>query len=176
MPKERTMSFRIQLIVVALCSALALPAFAQQTLKIAVVDMETAMYEVDEGRRARQSIEAKRDEYLSERDRRQRELSERQEQLDAQAVMLSPEALAEAEEELYRLVTEGQMYVYETEQQIMALNTQLFTDILEKMQRVCKTIAQEEGFDMILDAAVVYSYQPDMDITSKVVARYDATR
>ena len=170
------MSIRIHLITLLMTCALALPAFAQTTLKIAVVDMETAMYEVDEGRRARITLESKRDEYLGERDRRQAELNSKQEQLDAQAVMLAPEALQAAEEELYRLVTEGQMYVYETEQQIMALNQQLFGDILEKMERVCKAIAQEEGYDMVLDAAVVYSYTPDMDITSKVVSRYDATK
>jgi outer membrane protein len=170
------MSIRIHLITLLMTVALAVPAFAQTTLKIAVVDMETAMYEVDEGRRARTTLESKRDEYLGERDRRQAELNSKQEQLDAQAVMLAPEALQAAEEELYRLVTEGQMYVYETEQQIMALNQQLFGEILEKMERVCKAIAQEEGYDMVLDAAVVYSYTPDMDITSKVVSRYDATK
>ncbi len=170
------MSIRIHLITLLLTSALALPAFAQTSLKVAVVDMETAMYEVDEGRRARTTLESKRDEYLAERDRRQADINSKQEQLDAQAVMLDPAALAQKEEELYRLVTEGQMYVYETEQQIMALNQQLFGDILEKMERVCKAIAQEEGYDLVMDAAVVYSYTPEMDITSKVVSRYDATK
>ena len=170
------MSIRIHLITLLLTSALALPAFAQTSLKVAVVDMETAMYEVDEGRRARTTLESKRDEYLAERDRRQADINSKQEQLDAQAVMLDPAALAQKEEELYRLVTEGQIYVYETEQQIMALNQQLFGDILEKMERVCKAIAQEEGYDLVMDAAVVYSYTPEMDITSKVVSRYDATK
>ena len=169
------MSIRIQIVAFTLAALFALPA-AAQTLKIAVVDMETAMYEVDEGRRARITLESKRDEYLAERDRRQSDLNAKQEQLDAQAPMMTPDAMKEAEEELYRLVTEGQMFVYETEQQIMALNQQLFGEILEKMERVCKAIAQEEGYDMILDAAVVYSYTPEMDVTSKVVNRYDATK
>ena len=169
------MSIRIQLAAFTLAALIAFPA-AAQNLKIAVVDMETAMYDVDEGRRARTTLESKRDEYLAERDRRQSDLNAKQEQLDAQAPMMTPDAMKEAEEELYRLVTEGQMFVYETEQQIMALNQQLFGEILEKMERVCKAIAQEEGYDMILDAAVVYSYTPEMDVTSKVVNRYDATK
>jgi len=169
------MNTRIQLAAFALAFLIAVPASAQN-LKIAVVDMETAMYEVDEGRRARTTLESKRDEYLAERDRRQADLNAKQEQLDAQAPMMTPEAMQQAEEELYRLVTEGQMFVYETEQQIMALNQQLFSEILEKMERVCKAIAQEEGYDLVLDAAVVYSYSPEMDVTSKVVAKYDATK
>jgi outer membrane protein len=156
-------------------AAPATPAFAQQ-LRIGVVDMETAMYEVEEGRRARNSLEAKRDEYLTERERRQQDLTQRQEQLEAQAVMLSSEAMAAQEQELYNLAMEGQMYVYETEQQIMALNQQLFGDILEKMERVCKGVAQEEGWDLILDAAVVYSFTPEMDLTQKVITRYNATK
>ncbi len=170
------MKIRIALFAIAIVLIQALPATAQAQLKVAVVDMEAAMYEVEEGRRARTTLEAKRDGYLSERERRQRELNQKQEQLDAQAVMMTPEALAQAEEDLYKEVMDGQMYVYETEQEIMALNTQLFGDILEKMERVCKALAQEEGYDMVVDAAVVYSYKPEMDITSKVVARYDATK
>ncbi len=166
------------LITATLLAALvALPALAQDaTMKLGVVDIESAMYEVEEGRRARTTLEAKRDEYMAERDRRQGEITRKQEELDAQAVMLAPEALREKEEELYKLVTEGQMYVYETEQEIMALNTQLFGDILEKMETVCKAVAKEEGYTMILDAAVVYSYPPEMDVTSKVIAKYNATK
>ncbi len=168
---------RTQILLIALLTTLSLvgPA-AAQGMKIAVVDVEAAMYEVEDGRRARTTLESKRDEYMAERERRQRVINEKQEQLDAQAVMLSPEAAQAAEEELYKLVMDGQMYVYETEQEIMALNTQLFGDILEKMERVCKAIAQEEGYDMVVDAAVVYSFQPEMDITSKVVSRYNATK
>ncbi len=156
-------------------AATSTPALAQQ-LRIGVVDMETAMYEVEEGRRARTTLESKRDEYLSERERRQQDLTQRQEQLEAQAVMLSPEAMQAQEQELYNLAMEGQMYVYETEQQIMALNQQLFGDILEKMERVCKAVAQEEGWDLIVDAAVVYSFTPEMDLTQKVITRYNATK
>lgn len=165
----------ITLITATLVAALmALPALAQSTIKIGVVDIESAMYDVEAGRRARISLEAKRDEYLAERDRRQGEINRKQEELDAQAVMLSPDALREREEELYKLVMEGQMYVYETEQEIMALNTQLFGDILEKMERICKVVAEEDGYTVILDAAVVYSYAPEMDVTAKVVAKYNA--
>lgn len=170
------MKIRIALFAIAIVLVQALPSAAQAQLKIAVVDMETAMYEVAEGRKARTTLESKRDGYLAERERRQRELNQKQEQLDAQAVMMTPEALAQAEEDLYKEVMDGQMYVYETEQEIMALNTQLFGDILEKMERVCKSLAQEEGYDMVLDAAVVYSYKPEMDITQKAVSRYDATK
>jgi len=137
-----------------LATLMAVPALAQTTVKIGVVDIESAMYEVEEGRRARTTLEAKRDEYLAERDRRQGEINRKQEELDAQAVMLSPDALREREEELYKLVMEGQMYVYETEQEIMALNTQLFGDILEKMESICKAVAAEDGYTMIVDAAV----------------------
>ncbi len=163
------------LITIITLAASATPALAQQ-LRIGVVDMETAMYEVEEGRRARTTLEAKRDEYLNEREHRQSEMTQRQEQLEAQAGMLLPDALAAQEQELYNLAMEGQMYVYEKEQEIMALNQQLFGDILEKMERVCKGVAQEDGWDLIVDAAVVYSFTPEMDLTQKVVTRYNATK
>ena len=166
----------MMLTIVALAVPVA-PALGQ-TLKIGVVDMETAMYEVEEGRRARSTLESKRDEYMAERERRERELTERQEQLQSQIQvgMLTAEAQAIQEQELYQLAMEGQMFAYEAEQSFVALNTQLFGDILEKMERVCKAIAQEEGYDLIVDAAVVYSFTPEMDLTQKVITRYNATK
>lgn len=164
----------MMLTIVALAVPVA-PAFAQQ-LRIGVVDMETAMYEVEEGRRARSTLESKRDEYMSERERREADLTQRQEQLQAQSVMLSADALAAQEQELYQMAMEGQMFAYEAEQSFVALNQQLFGDILEKMERVCKSIAQEEGYDLIVDAAVVYSFTPEMDLTQKVVTRYNGTK
>ena len=164
----------MMLTIVALAVPVA-PAFAQQ-LRIGVVDMETAMYEVEEGRRARSTLESKRDEYMSERERREADLTQRQEQLQAQSVMLSADALAAQEQELYQMAMEGQMFAYEAEQAFVALNQQLFGDILEKMERVCKSIAQEEGYDLIVDAAVVYSFTPEMDLTQKVVTRYNGTK
>ena len=44
------------------------------------------------------------------------------------------------------------------------------------MERVCKGVAQEDGWDLIVDAAVVYSFTPEMDLTQKVVTRYNATK
>ena len=169
-------SILMTLTIVALAVPVA-PAFAQQ-LKIGVVDMETAMYEVEEGRRARNTLESKRDEYMAERERLERDLTERQEQLQSQVQvgMLTPEAQAAQEQELYQLAMEGQMFAHEAEQSFVALNTQLFGDILEKMERVCKAVAQEEGYDLIVDAAVVYSFTPEMDLTQKVITRYNATK
>jgi len=173
---ELMRSILMTLTIVALAVPVA-PAFAQQ-LKIGVVDMETAMYEVEEGRRARNTLESKRDEYMAERERLERDLTERQEQLQSQVQvgMLTPEAQAAQEQELYQLAMEGQMFAHEAEQSFVALNTQLFGDILEKMERVCKAVAQEEGYDLIVDAAVVYSFTPEMDLTQKVITRYNATK
>ena len=94
--------------------------------------------------------------------------------LNRQRPLLTPEALSERESEIARL--EAELYQFEQEKfgpegEAIRRDMELSEPIYEKIREVVKSVAEEEGYDLILDVsgAVIYS-SPDMDMDDKISA------
>ena len=56
------------------------------------------------------------------------------------------------------------------------LKAQLQEDIAEKLKKVCATIAQKEGYTLIVEKQVVWYAVPQYDITNQVIKAYNAQK
>ena len=75
--------------------SLSSTAMAQSAMKIGVVNLQRAINEVSEGKKARANLESRMEKIKAEVDKRRKELETMQESLEAGEMMLSEEALTE---------------------------------------------------------------------------------
>jgi outer membrane protein len=163
----------ISIIVVLLSLAVAAPASAQ-AFKVAVVDLQTALNEVEEGKRAKKSLETQIESTRLRLEAEGAELQQMREELQAQAVMLSEAAIREKESAFNTRAVNFQQATMEAQQTIALLEQELTGEILLKLSETAAAVGKEKGYTLVLEkTAVIYSLDA-MDITDEVVARHNA--
>ena len=154
--------------------ALALPASAAaQTMKFGVVDFQQALNDVEEGKKARKVLETRFEEKRLGLEARKAELEQMQESLEAQKTLLSETALRAKEAEFNKKAMTFQQDMMEANQEMQMMEQELTADILEKMLAVAQAIAQEQGFNFVVEAQSVVYADDSFDLTDQVIARFN---
>ncbi len=164
----RSIATRTALLCVALVP-LAGSAFAQA--KVAVVNVQKAILDSDEIKKAQTVLEAK---YKSRQDellKLQKDLESIQTQL--QGGKLSQSAASELQlrgtreqRDAQRISEDLQADADRDRQEILSKSTQ-------KMLEVVKKIADEKGYDVVIDVSQAFYTKPSLDITAEVAAAYN---
>jgi outer membrane protein len=164
---------------VVLCAA-ALPflskAAAADTGKYAFVDLQRALEETEDGKKAKAKLKSDFDKKQKELDEKQEELKKMKDALDKKAALMKPEALQKESKDFQDRFVELQQ-TYQRLQQDLAKKEQDATrNIFTRLQTVVGTIAEREHFAMVLEknAAVVWG-QPSLDITNEVIRMYNTS-
>ncbi len=152
------------------------PAFAKESEgRIGFVDLQKALGEVEEGRRAKAQLQrelTRRQQMLEER---QENLKKRRDELEAQASVMDPEQRQSAEAELQREIVELQQMFMTLQQELDQQEHQLTERIFGRMESILREIADSEGLDMILErSAGILWARPALDVTSQLVKKYNA--
>lgn len=162
----------ISLVVALLLAAHAPRAFAQ--VRIAVVDLQRAMTETDDGRRAKRRLKRLFDERQEELERRQTELRELSEQ--AQAPGLSDESRRERAENVQRKALELQQLYVQYQRELAEKEAELTSEIVARMEQILRRLGQAEGYTLIVERSqggVVFA-PTNLDLTDVVIQRYEA--
>jgi len=148
-------------------------AAAQQ--KIAYVDLQRALAETDEGKRATGRIKADFEKKQKELDARQEELKRMKESLDKQGSVLKPEALAAKQQELQQKFIQLQETYVRLQKDLEQKQGTEMQKLLGKMQAVITEIAQKEGYTYVFEknAGIVYG-PPSLDLTNELIRKYNA--
>lgn len=164
----RSLATRTALLCVALVP-LAGGALAQT--KVAVVNVQKAILESDEIKKAQTVLEAK---YKS----RQEELLKLQKDLESIQAQLQGGKLSQAaaselqlkgtreQRDAQRISEDLQADAERDRQEILSKSTQ-------KLQEVVKKIADEKGYDVVIDVSQAFYTKPALDITADVAAAYN---
>ena len=153
-----------------LCAA---PALAQGGPKIAVVDFQRALNEVEEGKTAKRTLEGRYEQAKLELEAKRVEVEQMAEDLEAQRPMLSEAALREKEGEYQGRALEFQQMMMEHQQEMALMEQELTGDILEKLYTVAGSIAAEGGFNLVIEASAVVYVNGTTDITDQLIARFN---
>jgi outer membrane protein len=151
-------------------------ASAADTGKYAFVDLQRALEETEDGKKAKAKLKSDFDRKQKELDDKQEELKKMKEALDKKAALMKPEALQKESKDFQDRFVELQQ-TYQRLQQDLAKKEQDATrNIFAKLQAVVGQIAEREHFSMVLEknAAVVWG-QPSLDITNEVIRMYNAS-
>ncbi len=166
--------FMLPLMLLAL---LALPASASaQAMKFGVVDFQKALNDVEEGKSARKTLETRFEEKRLGLEARKAELEQMNENLEAQKTLLSESALRAKEAEFNKKAMSFQQDMMAANQEMQLMEQELTADILEKMLNVAQDIAKEQGFNFVVEAQSVVYADDSFDLTSQVIARFNAKK
>jgi outer membrane protein len=143
-------------------------------LKIGYIDSDRIFREYQAASETKQTFEMDLGKFKSQAEEMQHKYDVAKSEYDAQKLMLSEEARTAKEGELANLHQQYENYVQEVYGKggkIELKNAELMAPLVKQINTVVQTIAQAEGFTLILDMApgeIIYA-QPGLDLTDKVI-------
>lgn len=141
------------------------------SFKIGFVDFDEILTQTAAGKRANREFEKELKQRQTELDKKQKELQQYAAELDKQRSVLKPEVLKQKQQELQKRYVELQQTYVTLERELAEKRTKLIQQILKKAEPVIKSIAQNEGYDMIVDRSVVVWSDKAFDLTDKIRER-----
>lgn len=150
------------------------PAPASAQSRIAVVDVQTAVMQTEDGIRAQATLKKLFDKSQRELDAKQEELQKAREDIERQARVLSREALARRTEDWQRRMVELQTLFVDYNKQLQKKQGDLTGPILKKMLGIISRVAKKNGYDVIIDRSATPYARQDLDLTEQVVQMYNS--
>ena len=167
---------QVRLHALALClfvGLLAPAAFAQQ-LKFAVVDVQRAVMETEDGLRAQATLKKFFDKRQQELDAKQTELQKQREEIEKQSKVISQQALQKRMEDWQKQMLELQTVFVEYNKELQKKQGELTQPIYGKIMGLLRRLATQDGYDAILEKQAVPYMRNDLDLTDKVIQMYNS--
>src|SRR4051812_42935889 len=162
-----------KLFAVALVFATAVPSLALAE-KIGIVDLQRALEETEDGKKAKAKLKSDFDRKQKELDEKQEELKKMKEDFDKKAPLLKADAAAAEQKKLQDRFVELQQIYSRLQQDLAKKEQEATSGIFRKLQGVVGTISEKAGYDVVLEknSAVVWG-KSSLDITNEVIRTYN---
>ena len=174
------MKREVHVLVLAFLTAIAsalinVPTFAQNSLRIAVVDTDKAFKDSIWGKKAMDELERETEGWQKRGQELDREIAALEEQLAKQRAFLEDK---EAEQKLLNNIEskkmEGRELIQQGNAQLTEKQRQLVEPVLEEIKDLIKKLSMEEGYDIVLEKQLIVLYvNPELDITNRVAVMLD---
>ena len=173
---------RIALMALALVCTLA-PVAGWAEIKIGYIDSEVLKERLPEFREAQRKLDQLRQDYENQAKDREAKLMKLQEDFRKQELLMSEARKAELQADFEEKVRQLQAFTQEKfgpEGELMRKNIELSEPIFKKINDALKTLAEEEGYDFVFDAAapssgLVFAGE-DYDLTETLLESLDMQR
>jgi outer membrane protein len=162
--------------LLAAASLLAPRLAGAAEFKLAYVDVQRAIGETDEGKAARTRLEAARDAKQKEIDKEQEVLRKEKETFEKQVATMTEATRTEKGTALQKKIYDLQQKFEKGRAELSEQEREAFLGkggIVEKMQVVIASIAQRDGFTVILDRAATVYAAPSLDVTNEAIRLYN---
>jgi len=159
-----------------LISGILSRAARAEDLKLGFVDLQRALMETEEGRKARADLKKIFDQKQKELDEQQSDLKKKIDDLDKRRTLLGADKVKQIEGELQGQMQKVQQTYMRHQQELSAKEQEATGKIFERMQRIIAKISVTENFTMVFDrqqAGLVFA-KPHLDLTNEVIRRYNA--
>src|SRR4051812_46912865 len=150
---------------------LAFGAFAQ--VKVAIINSQLAVIETAEIKKAQAELEAKYKPRQAQVEKLQKEIADLQQQLQAGQGKLTPQAEQDIQMRGQRRQRELQRLGEDLQGDVDRERNEILGRTGQRMQDIVKKIAEERGYDMVVDVSNTVYYKPAMEITKDATAAYD---
>ena len=168
------MSSRQFLVALLATASLAAPPVARAAeVKLAYVDLQRAVAETEEGKAARAKLETARDAKQKEIDKDQEAVRKERETVEKQAATMTEAARNQKGQELQKRIVDLQGRFEKGRAELAQQERDMFGPILEKMQASIATIAQRDGFTMVVEKAALLYAPPSLDVTNEAIRLYN---
>jgi outer membrane protein len=163
-----SLAFRVGLAALAVCVA---PGFAQT--KVAVINLQRAVLETAEIKKASAELEAKYRPRQQRVEALNKELQDIQRQLQTMGDKLTPQAQQELATQGQRKQREAQRLVEDLQGDVDRERNDILSKASQQMQEVVKKLADEKGWDVVVDISNTVYFKPTLEITAEAIAAYD---
>ena len=169
-----------QLLLAGLMTSLLLlpsSAWAQQ-LKVGYVNLQQAISEVEDGKKAKAKLKKDFEKKQADLDKLQGELKKMKEEFEGQSMMLSDDAKRKKAAEFQQKMMALQQTYVKLQSELGEAEAKATKVIFDKMGKIIEQIAKDQKYDLILErteSAVLYARQ-DMDLTQELIKRYNASK
>src|SRR5882672_2778548 len=164
---------RLHALAVCLFVGLLAPAAFAQQLKFAVVDVQRAVMETEDGLRASATLKKFFDKRQQELDAKQTELQKQREEIEKQSKVISQQALQKRMEDWQKQMLELQTVFVEYNKELQKKQGELTQPIYGKIMGLLRRLATTDGYDAILEKQAVPYMRADLDLTDKVIQMYN---
>lgn len=157
---------------------ISLPSFAQQALKIALVNSQRSFEQSIEGKRAIAQLQDRENKIKNDLQKMDDSIRALESKLSTGRLTMTPEALMALQADLDKKNTERKRYEEDAGKEINQMQINLVTRIRDEMIKVINELRTERGFDLVLDLVEsgAIAWNSAIDITDEVIRRYDATK
>jgi outer membrane protein len=156
---------------------LALPRIVRaEELKIGYVDLQRALYETEDGRKAKAQLKKVFEQKQKELDEQQEDFKKAKEDLDKKRSLMAADKVHEKENELQAKFEKVQQSYLRHQKDLQDKEGEVTQKIFERMNRIIAKIAAAENFSMILDrqqAGLIFA-KPHLDLTNELIRRYNS--
>jgi outer membrane protein len=142
--------------------------------KIGVVDLQRALVETEDGRKAKDQLKKLFEQRQKTLDKQQDDLKAMKESVEKQREVLAREVWAKKVEDLQKALAELQTTYMEFQRELQAKEAEMLRPIQERMQRIVKRLGQADGYSLIVDRTVAYFVPSSSDLTDVLIQRYNA--
>ena len=164
------MGLRILLAVAALCAG---GQSVSAQVKVAVINLQRAVLESAEIKKASTELEAKYKPRATQVEQLQRDIANISDQLQKGGGKLSPQAESDLNAQGTRKQRDLQRYQEDLQADVDRERNEILSRSTQKMSEVVKKIAEEKGLDMVVDVSTTVYFKPALEITAEAIAAYD---
>jgi outer membrane protein len=142
---------------------------AAAQVKVAVVDVQRAVMQTEDGLRAQATLKKLFDNRQQELNKKQSDLQKQKEDIDKQSRVLSQQALQKKIDDWQKQMAELQTTFLEYNKELEKKQKELTDPIFERVVGAIKRVAGSDGYDLIVDRATVAYSRGDLDLTDRVI-------
>jgi outer membrane protein len=153
-------------------------SYAQQPMKVGVVNSQDVLMKSQEGKKVTSQIEAKNKTVQDDLARIDERIRELETKLNTQSLTLSQEALNNLMSDLDKRRTERTRFVEDSRREMSDLQARLFQRLQNELRPIIEQLGKEMNLDLIFDvgnSGIIY-FSPAVDLTAEVIKRYDASK
>jgi outer membrane protein len=161
-------------VLAAAAAALAFPVHARAEQKLAYVDLQRALNEIEEGKAAKANLKREFDQKQKMLDDKKAEFDRLRADFEKQSMVMSEQARKDKQAELERKGGELQGFFVQLQKELSEREREATRGIFEKMHAIVREIADSEGVSLVVQAEALVYASPSLDITTELVRKYNA--
>lgn len=173
-PVNKMNKLRISRFVVMAALLLGTTAAYAEEFKLGFVDMQRALNETEDGKKAKAALKKVFDQKQKELDEQQAALKKDIEDLDKKRTLLPADQVHAKEAELQARMQKVQQTYLRHQQDLSGKEQEATAKIYERMNKILQKIASSENFSMIVDKSALVFAKPHLDLTNELIRRYNA--
>ena len=162
---------------VSLATFVARPAYADTgasgPMKVAVVDVQRAVMQTEDGLRAQAMLKKLFDSRQQELNKKQQDLAKQKDDIEKQQRVLSKEAYQKRVEDWQKQMVDLQQIFVEYNKELEKKQKELTDPVFERVLGIIKRLATRDGYDVVLDKQTVAYIRSDLDLTDQCIQLYN---